>query len=92
MNRYKLPYLYSLRPYHVENTGCRQITEVRQRRPPVSTRMGDGLGILHAVDLLFVALYSQICVFMAPTKKASENVFGKRREKIPVKGFFFFFF
>ena len=33
-----------LRPYHVECTGSRPITEVKQRRALVSTWMGDRLG------------------------------------------------
>ena len=44
--------LCCLRPYHVENTGSRPITEVKQRRAPVSTWMGDRLGIPGAVDFL----------------------------------------
>ena len=30
--KYKFPGSYRLRPYHVENTGSRPITEVKQRR------------------------------------------------------------
>ena len=42
-----------LRPHYVEYTGSRPITEVKQRLVPVSTWMGDCLGIPGAVDFYF---------------------------------------
>ena len=44
-----------LRPYHVENTSSRLITEVKQRRAQLVLGMGDRLGILGAVNGLLLA-------------------------------------